>query len=253
MKMRGLARLGALASATVLTLGVASAISAASVAPIPINGGNPTCAQFAADFGGGQNWLQVKSDPPGDGDIVVADFGTITVSNFDANVGFDWSSDFGIDAVFVKAGTDKHNLYVYAATEGAAESMGDTGLVAQDGNGNGISHISFCFDKDAPPSEPPSNPPSEPPSEPPSNPPSEPPSNPPSNPPSEAPSGSVATETDTPSGGVEGETDVPEGPATDIGGNNTADPGSSLPLLLIVLGIVGLAAVVLTPARSRRR
>ena len=33
MKMRGLARLGALASATVLTLGVAGAISAASVTP----------------------------------------------------------------------------------------------------------------------------------------------------------------------------------------------------------------------------
>ena len=127
MKMRGLARLGALASATVLTLGVASAISAASVVPIPINEGNPTCADFAVEFGGGQNWLEVKSDPPGDGDIVVADFGTITVSNFDENVGFDWSSDFGIDAVFVKAGSDKHNLYVYAATEGAAESMGDTG------------------------------------------------------------------------------------------------------------------------------
>jgi len=247
MKMRGLARLGALASATVLTLGVASAISAASVVPIPINSGNPTCAEFAVPYGGGQNWLEVKSDPPGNENIVVADFGTITVSNFDANVGFDWSSDFGIDAVFVKAGNDKHNLYVYAATAGAAESTGDTDLVAQAGNGNGISHISFCFDKDAPPSEPPSNPPSNPPSTPPSTP----PSNPPSTPPSDTPSGSVGGETSTPSdGGVEAETDVPEGPSTDIGGS-TADPGSSLPLLLIVLGIVGLAAVALTPARRR--
>ena len=108
----------------------------------------------------------------------------------------------------------------------------------------------------SPPSAPPSSPPSAPPSAPPSQPPppdDNPPSNPPSTPPSVAPSGSVGGETSAPSeGGVEGETDVPAGPQTDIG-DNTAGPGSSLPLLLVVLGIVGLAAVVLTPARGRRR
>ena len=62
--------------------------------------------------------------------------------------------------------------------------------------------------------------------------------------PSGSPSGS--------DGGVEGETDTPTAPPTDGIGGSTSEPGGSLPLLLIVLGIIGLAAVVLTPARKRR-
>jgi len=53
-----------------------------------------------------------------------------------------------------------------------------------------------------------------------------------------------------PGGGVEAETDVPTAPQTDI--NATGDAGSTLPILLVVLGIIGLAAVVLTPKRARR-
>jgi uncharacterized repeat protein (TIGR01451 family) len=55
-----------------------------------------------------------------------------------------------------------------------------------------------------------------------------------------------------PGGGVEAETDVPTAPQTDAL-SSTGDAGNALPLLLIVLGIVGLAAVMLTPARARRR
>jgi Prealbumin-like fold domain len=129
----------------------ASPVLAASVSPIAVSGGNPTCATFAATYGGGQPWQEVKSDPPGNGTINVAGFGTITVSNFEQSDSgqpgsFDWSSTFGIDAVFVKAGSSKHQLYVYAATAGATESTGDTDLEPQAGSGNGISHISFCFD-----------------------------------------------------------------------------------------------------------
>jgi hypothetical protein len=128
-----------------------STVLAASVDPIAISGGNPTCASFAGTYGGGQPWQEVKSDPPGNGTINVPGFGTITVSNFEQSVSgepgsFDWSSTFGIDAVFVKAGSSKHQLYVYAASAGATESTGDTELEPQDGQGNGISHISFCFD-----------------------------------------------------------------------------------------------------------
>ena len=54
-----------------------------------------------------------------------------------------------------------------------------------------------------------------------------------------------------PGGGVEAETDVPTAPQTDL--SSTGDAGNSLPILIIVLGIIGLAAVVLTPARARRR
>ena len=53
-----------------------------------------------------------------------------------------------------------------------------------------------------------------------------------------------------PGGGVQAETDVPTAPQTDIG--VAGDVGGTLPILLVVLGIIGLAAVVLTPKRARR-
>ena len=52
-------------------------------------------------------------------------------------------------------------------------------------------------------------------------------------------------------GGVQGETSIPTPPPTDAI-TTTTDAGGTLPLLLIVLGIIGLGAVVLTPARKRR-
>ena len=168
-------------------------VSAASVVPIPINDGNPTCADFKVPYGGGQNWLQSKQDPPGNGTITVAGFGTITVSNFQQSSSgtpgsFNWTSTFGIDAVFVKAGNDKHNLYVYAPTAASAESFGDTGLQAQAGQGNGLSHISFCYDTTNPqPTEAPTNPPTEAPTNPPTDAPTNPPTEAPTNPPTEAP------------------------------------------------------------------
>ena len=134
----------------------ASPVLAASVTPIAISSGNPTCATFDATYGGGQTWQEVKSDPPANGSINVPGFGTITVSNFEQSASgepgsFDWSSTFGIDAVFVKAGSSQHNLYVYAPTAASTESTGDTDLEPQAGSGNGISHISFCFDEDEAP------------------------------------------------------------------------------------------------------
>ena len=64
-----------------------------------------------------------------------------------------------------------------------------------------------------------------------------------------------ATVTVAAGGGVEAETDVPgvvTAPPTDAIGGNAGDTGNSLPILLIVLGIIGLAAVVLAPKRARR-
>jgi hypothetical protein len=56
-------------------------------------------------------------------------------------------------------------------------------------------------------------------------------------------------------GGVQGETSPPRttAPPTDATGATTdSSSGGSLPLLLIVMGIIGLGAVVLTPTRKRR-
>jgi hypothetical protein len=125
------------------TLGLVAAFAmptlAASVTPTPINDGNPTCGDFNAA------WTQLKVEPPGNGVFTDGTL-TVTISNFaNSSSGtpgsFDWSSNIGVDAVFVKAGNDKHNLYTYNP-----ESTGDTGLGPQSGTGNGISHISFCYD-----------------------------------------------------------------------------------------------------------
>src|SRR5262245_13075293 len=120
--------------------GTAGAVSAASVTPEPVNDGNPTCGDFDA------SWTQLKVDG-GLGNGTFTD-GTleVTISNYqNSNSGnpgsFDWSSNIGVDAVFVKAGNDKHNPFVYDP-----ESTGDTDLGPQAGQGNGISHISFCYD-----------------------------------------------------------------------------------------------------------
>ncbi|MCU0483761.1 MAG: hypothetical protein MUC54_05755, partial [Chloroflexi bacterium] len=147
------------ALATVALVGPGAGIAAAaSVAPIPISSGNPTCIDFAPTYGGGQSWVEYKVEPPANGTYSVGGGQTITISNFSnssagAPGSFDWSSNFGIDAVFVKAGSDKHNLYVYAPTAASLESFGDTGLGPQAGTGNGISHISFCWDTNNPPTE----------------------------------------------------------------------------------------------------
>ena len=58
----------------------------------------------------------------------------------------------------------------------------------------------------------------------------------------------IATPTPKPSGGVKGET----APPTDAIVSTNTDAGGSLPLLLIVLGVIGLGAVVLTPGRAKR-
>ena len=139
------AALGLLAALAMPTL-------ASHVVPTPINGGNPTCDDFAPE---GESWTELKlQDNTNEGGPNQLQDGTytdgtleVTISNFADNQ-FDWSSNIGVDAVFVKAGNDMHNLYVYDP-----EATEDDGLKPQDGQGNGISHISFCYDADAPESD----------------------------------------------------------------------------------------------------
>ena len=125
-----MAALGLLAALTMPALG-------ASVTPTPISDdNNPTCSNFG-------DWTELKVDPPGNGTFTDGTL-SVTITNFTNSdpKGFDWTSNIGVDAVLVKAGSDKHNLYVYNP-----ESTGDTGLGPQNGSGNGISHISFCYDE----------------------------------------------------------------------------------------------------------
>ena len=120
------ATLGLLAAFAMPTLG-------ATVMPTPIHDGNPTCGDFNAA------WTQLKVEPPGNGQFTDGTL-TVTITNFaNSNSGtpgsFDWSSNIGVDAVFVKAGNDRHHLYAYNP-----ESTGDTALGPQAGQGTGISH-----------------------------------------------------------------------------------------------------------------
>jgi hypothetical protein len=278
MRMIGWLAVASMLAVALLGPSAGSALGA-SVAPIAlpnatITDNNPTCGQTADAYGDGQDWIEFKlqdnTDQGGsndlqDGTYVVDDMGTvdtaddlwIKISNFENSSSgtpgsFDWESNFGIDSVLVKAGSDKHNLYVYAPTAASAESTGDTDLGPQAGSGNGISHISFCYDEGNPPeSEPPSNPPSEePPSNPPSNPPSEEPSTPPSG--SEEP---TQSEVPSPSfsGGVNPITGAPTLPPTD-GIAAAAQPGSDTwRVLLIVMAALLASILVLTPNRSSVR
>ncbi len=114
---------------------------AASVEPIEISG-NQTCGALAAQFGGGQTWIEFKRDS-GPTDGVFGD-GTlsVTVSNSDTHQ-FDWSSNIGLDAVFVKAGPGGF-LYLYDPP--GPEATADTDLIGS--AKSAISHISYCYDPD---------------------------------------------------------------------------------------------------------
>jgi hypothetical protein len=120
----------------------------ASVAPILVSGaGNQTCQQLADTYSPGSTWIELKVDPNpvGPGPFNYTD-GTLSVVITDASeTGFDWTSNIGVDAVFVKSGATGHNLYVYDFFGGSnTESMGDTDLIPP--GGNAISHIAFCYD-----------------------------------------------------------------------------------------------------------
>ncbi|MCZ6736710.1 MAG: hypothetical protein O7B77_01900 [Actinobacteria bacterium] len=112
---------------------------AASVEPIEISG-NHTCGALAAQFGGGQTWIEFKKDS-GPADGVFGD-GTlsVTVTNSDTHQ-FDWSSNIGLDAVFVKAGNGGF-LYLYDPP--GPEATADTDLIGS--AKSAISHISYCYD-----------------------------------------------------------------------------------------------------------
>ena len=153
-----------LVAALGLIAALAMPVIGASVTPeFKDQSSNLECDAFEGE---GQTWetLKVDPNPQGEGPFVFTEGAlTVTITNgTEDDKSFDWSSNIGVDAVYVKAGSGGSNLYRY---DPPAESTGDTGLVSPGDGGNGISHISFCYDvNDPPPSEaPPSEaPPSEP-------------------------------------------------------------------------------------------
>ena len=115
MKVRGLAHLGALASATVLTLGVAGAISAASVAPT-FHEGNAT----EADCPAGTTGIKIAGGAPSGSAAGV----TVTVTYHDNNT-IDFAATGGLVAVAFVKGGDNANKYTYSPAVSS-----DTNLVS---------------------------------------------------------------------------------------------------------------------------
>jgi LPXTG-motif cell wall-anchored protein len=107
--------------------------------------GNPTCGDLAP---AGTAWTELKVDPVADGTFTDGVL-SVTIDVRDTADGpvFDWTSNIGVDAVFVKGGPIGGTLYLY---DPPAESTGDTGLHSpvnpQNGKFSGLSHISFCYD-----------------------------------------------------------------------------------------------------------
>jgi uncharacterized repeat protein (TIGR01451 family) len=105
--------------------------------------GNPTCAELAPDDA---EWFELKVEPVVDGTYSDGTLEvTIDVNDTVNGPTVDWTSNIGVDAVFVKGSSDG-NLYTY---DPPAESTGDTALHAalqDNGKFAGLSHLSFCYD-----------------------------------------------------------------------------------------------------------
>ena len=128
-------------AAASLVLLVASASVAAKVEPILLPGASnegKTCDNLE---GVGQTWTELKVDPNADGTFSDGTL-TVTISHTSADKVFDWTSNIGVDAVIVKAGSEGSYLYRY---DPPGEQTSDSGLTSP-GHGNAISHITFCYD-----------------------------------------------------------------------------------------------------------
>jgi LPXTG-motif cell wall-anchored protein len=117
-----------------------------STTPTSLVGENATCSDLAPE---GATWFELKVEPVKDGTFTDGTL-TVTIDVTETEDGpvFDWTSNIGVDAVFVKGGPGGL-LYVYDP-----ESTGDTGLHAPVNPSNdkffGLSHVSFCYDEDQP-------------------------------------------------------------------------------------------------------
>ncbi|MGH7856086.1 MAG: LPXTG cell wall anchor domain-containing protein [Candidatus Binatia bacterium] len=135
--------IGSVAVAVAVTASAGTAL-ADHVEPTPV-GDNWKCEEIGL--------AEVKAEPLED-NKEYSD-GTLTVYVFDFDEPaqtFSWSSNIGVDAVFVKGGEGGGgNLYTYDP-----EAMGDTGLHAPIHNDLpfDISHVSFCYDVDEEPEQP---------------------------------------------------------------------------------------------------
>ena len=152
--IRGKARLGAAGTVGLAALLLAFTLAAPAQAqddPGPPSGdgiepvfvdGNPTCSVLDPGT------FELRVDPVVEGTFTDG-FLTVTITDIRDTVDgpvFDWTSNIGVDSVFVKGGSGG-NFYLY---DPPAENTGDTNLHSpinpQNDKFAGLSHISFCYD-----------------------------------------------------------------------------------------------------------
>jgi hypothetical protein len=207
------------------------ALAAPDVTPVFIAGAaNKTCQELQ---GAGQNWSELKADPNADGTYSNGTL-TVTISNTTNDKTFNWSSNIGVDAVFVKAGSAGSFLYVY---DPPTESTGDDGLTSPGGGTtNQISHIAFCYDLGATHTPAPTTAPT--------------PTPAPTSPATPTPAPTVAGATATPAPGAPTPTPTVlaavQAPAALPATGGDAGSPDGLPVWLLMLAATGIGAVAIS-------
>jgi hypothetical protein len=122
--------------------GGGGSVTTLNTGAITVPGGgstNYTCSDLAAQYAPGAEWVEVKLDQAPNGSHTVSDAMLSAGISSGTKLSFNWTANRGVDAVFVKSGSDGHSLYLYTP-----ESTGGTGLTTP--SGQDISHVSFCYD-----------------------------------------------------------------------------------------------------------
>jgi hypothetical protein len=119
--------------------------STRGVQPFVVSG-NPSCADVAP----GTIELKIQPVVPGSHSDGTLEFTIISV--FDSRF-FDWASNIGVDVVVVKGGPNA-NIYSYAP-EATRDGSLHAPINHQNNKPYGLSHVSACYDQDAPPPPPP--------------------------------------------------------------------------------------------------
>lgn len=109
-----------LALATMVGASFMTAAWAASVTPVFYEGPtNRSCGSF------NETWIELKIEGWVAGSATGGNL-TVTVSN-STDDQFDWTSNVGVDAVYVKGGSSGSNLYVYDPASLADDRVRDSG------------------------------------------------------------------------------------------------------------------------------
>ncbi len=120
-----------------------------------------SCPELAEEHAGGQAWQYYTTEDVADGDhsetYTVDDIGTVTVTVKSGKT-FEWTSTFGIDAIYVQGRDAERSpnsyFYLYAADADSQEATEDVDLGTppwHKWDTNKIKSITFCFDRERKP------------------------------------------------------------------------------------------------------